>query len=364
VSGSGSAAIDGSAVLEFTGAASCSVAFHGTTGELILDHSVGFTGTIYGFAGDGTLTNSDLIDLRDINFSSFEQCSYDNGVLTVSDGIHTATLDFSGNYELANFKFADDGHGGTLVYDPPVTCDTTLANDDSSICVTTNAAATTTTGTTSTDDSSICASTNTAATTTTGTTSTDDSSICASTNTVATTSTATTLTDDSTNCAPADQGPTGPGSSDCATFLKNTIAEFRSDLDKIAQTFSDQIKQILDGTHDTNGSGSVLTEIKNDLTGLQNATKQLIDNTVCKANPILSGQLANDSFTFASNFGHDNLSNFKPGSDTVHIDQTFVQEVHQLLDAAHDAGANAVLGADAGALLHDTLKHTGDLHFA
>jgi len=37
----------------------------------------------------------------------------------VSDGTHTAGLNFNGSYTLANFKFSDDGHGGTLVIDPP-----------------------------------------------------------------------------------------------------------------------------------------------------------------------------------------------------------------------------------------------------
>jgi hypothetical protein len=120
VSGSGSAIIDGSAVLEFTGTDSSSVIFHGSTGELILDNSAGFTGAISGFSGDGTLTGSDLIDLRDINFSSLEQSSYANGVLTVSDGVHAAHLSFDGTYQLANFKYADDPGGGTIVYDPPV----------------------------------------------------------------------------------------------------------------------------------------------------------------------------------------------------------------------------------------------------
>src|SRR4029077_3938317 len=106
---------------EFTGADSSSVIFHSATGELILDHSADFTGTISGFSGDGTLTGSDLIDLRDINFSSLEQSSYAHGVLTVSDGTHTANLDFNGDYQLANFKFVDDSQGGTTVYDPPVT---------------------------------------------------------------------------------------------------------------------------------------------------------------------------------------------------------------------------------------------------
>jgi serralysin len=38
----------------------------------------------------------------------------------VTDEAHRATLNFHGTYSLANFKFADDGNGGTVVYDPPV----------------------------------------------------------------------------------------------------------------------------------------------------------------------------------------------------------------------------------------------------
>jgi hypothetical protein len=131
VSGAGSAIIDGSAVIEVTGAESNSVTFHSATGELILDHSADFTGTIFGFTGDGTLTGSDLIDLRDISFSVLEQTSYADGVLTVSDGVHTAHLSFDGNYQLANFKLVDDGHGGTTVYDPPVNDSSTTITDSS-----------------------------------------------------------------------------------------------------------------------------------------------------------------------------------------------------------------------------------------
>ena len=31
-----------------------------------------------------------------------------------------AKLSFNGSYTLANFKFASDGSGGTMVYDPPI----------------------------------------------------------------------------------------------------------------------------------------------------------------------------------------------------------------------------------------------------
>jgi hypothetical protein len=45
----------------------------------------------------------------------------------VTDGIDTANIDFNGSYTLANFKFASDGSGGTIVYDPPVPTSNALA---------------------------------------------------------------------------------------------------------------------------------------------------------------------------------------------------------------------------------------------
>jgi large repetitive protein len=43
-----------------------------------------------------------------------------SGTLTVTDGTHTARLAMLGDHALANFTLADDGHGGTLVSDPPL----------------------------------------------------------------------------------------------------------------------------------------------------------------------------------------------------------------------------------------------------
>jgi hypothetical protein len=97
------------------------VTFAGSTGTLRLDQSSTFSGKIFKFAGNGTLSGSDHIDMRDIKHSSVHD-SYSNGVLTVTDGSGGhAKLNFSGSYSLANFKFANDGSGGTIVYDPPVT---------------------------------------------------------------------------------------------------------------------------------------------------------------------------------------------------------------------------------------------------
>ena len=105
---------------ELAGADTGSVTFNASTGKLILDSSSLFMGQINGFTGNGRLSGSDQIDLKDINFSSVSD-SFSNGVLTITDGTDTAHLDFNGSYVLANFKLASDGNGGTTVYDPPVT---------------------------------------------------------------------------------------------------------------------------------------------------------------------------------------------------------------------------------------------------
>ena len=116
---SGSATVGAGATLEFAAADSASVTFASSTGTLRLDHSSTFSGEIFNFTGNGTLSGSDQIDLRDIKYSSIQD-SYANGVLTVSDGSgDTAKLSFSGSYTLANFDFASDGSGGTILYDPP-----------------------------------------------------------------------------------------------------------------------------------------------------------------------------------------------------------------------------------------------------
>jgi Tryptophan-rich Synechocystis species C-terminal domain/Right handed beta helix region len=114
----GSATIGTGATLELTAADSASVTFAGATGTLRLDHSSTFNGKIFKFSGNGSLSGSDHIDLRDVKYNSVHD-SYANGVLTVTDGSDTAKLNFNGSYTLASFKFANDGSGGTIVYDPP-----------------------------------------------------------------------------------------------------------------------------------------------------------------------------------------------------------------------------------------------------
>ena len=107
------------ATLELTAADFATVIFKASTGMLKLDNPSTFTGEIFNFSGNGSLSGSDQIDLRTINYNSVRD-SYETGALTMTDGSNSATLDFNGSYTLANFKFANDGNGGTIVYDPPV----------------------------------------------------------------------------------------------------------------------------------------------------------------------------------------------------------------------------------------------------
>ena len=116
VTGDGSVEISGLATLDFGGLLSENVLFDATaTGTLELDQSALFTGAISGFNSD------DVLDLGDIQFSGATTVSYaanqDNsgGVLTVSDGTHTANISLSGQYSADGFHASGDLGTGTLV---------------------------------------------------------------------------------------------------------------------------------------------------------------------------------------------------------------------------------------------------------
>jgi len=117
------ATIDAAAKLELTGADSASVTFNGATGSLILDHSSLFSGPLFNFTGDGNLSSSDQIDLKDIAFGAGTTVSYSGtssgGTLTVSDAEnHTAHIALAGDYTSSTFSLSNDGSGGTVVIDP------------------------------------------------------------------------------------------------------------------------------------------------------------------------------------------------------------------------------------------------------
>lgn len=119
-----SVTIEAGAKLELTGAVSGSITFNAATGTLVLDHSSQFTGKLIHLSGDGSASNSNQIDLKDIAFGSGTSASYSGdtsgGVLTVVDSqSHAAHLSLVGDYTHSTFNLSSDGGGGTLVIDPP-----------------------------------------------------------------------------------------------------------------------------------------------------------------------------------------------------------------------------------------------------
>jgi hypothetical protein len=139
VSGAGTLKIDAGASLELTSAVSSgqTVVFGSTTGTLKLDQAENFNGVVSGFSTtNGTLANSDQIDLADINHhsSSFSELfNSATDILTVTDGTNTAVIHFTG--AIGTLNFVDDGSlvdgvsgtSGTIVYDPPSTNQNTNA---------------------------------------------------------------------------------------------------------------------------------------------------------------------------------------------------------------------------------------------
>ena len=102
---------------DFTGAFNEKVDF-GASGRLVLAHSQTYGGTIAGFSHTGTTS----MDLADIAFSGATTATYSGtataGVLTVSDGTHTANIHLSGNYLTASWELSAAVGGGTHIIDP------------------------------------------------------------------------------------------------------------------------------------------------------------------------------------------------------------------------------------------------------
>ena len=118
VTGGGTAVIAGGA-LNFTSSFTQNVSFTGVTGLLELAQSQSYKGAISGFSHVG-LT---VLDLVDIAFVGSGEATYlDNGsktggVLSVSDGVHTAKITLVGDYTTVSFAAGSDGHGGVLIVD-------------------------------------------------------------------------------------------------------------------------------------------------------------------------------------------------------------------------------------------------------
>ena len=121
VTGTGSLDIQGGTA-NFRSTFSQDVTFGGASGVLELAKSQAYTGQITGFS----LTGATELDLGDIHFAAgtttatfVDGGSGTGGILTVTDGTHTAHIALVGDYTASTFEFSADGHGGTFVADPP-----------------------------------------------------------------------------------------------------------------------------------------------------------------------------------------------------------------------------------------------------
>jgi hypothetical protein len=119
VTGAGKVTI-ANGVADFTSTLANAVTFTASsTGTLELGKSQSYTGAISGFSKTG----ANFLDLADITFiSGTTKATFSgtttSGVLTVTDGTHTAKINLTGNYTTSTFVVATDGHGGTLIHDP------------------------------------------------------------------------------------------------------------------------------------------------------------------------------------------------------------------------------------------------------
>ena len=115
--------------LKFDAASSVDVRFDnsgGHYGELILGDVQGFSGTISGFNGQESecpsLLTSDEIDLLGIAACNvcFSEDANGNAIITIKN-LGTITID---NFDFSNLEKASDGHGGTIIFDPPAAANT------------------------------------------------------------------------------------------------------------------------------------------------------------------------------------------------------------------------------------------------
>jgi autotransporter passenger strand-loop-strand repeat protein len=94
-----------------------------SSGMLALDDSLHFSGTVAGLLTSGVQN----VDLKDITYNAattsvtgYTSNGSNGGTVSVTDGVHTTLLKVIGAYTSASFKLSNDGGGGTLITDPPV----------------------------------------------------------------------------------------------------------------------------------------------------------------------------------------------------------------------------------------------------
>ena len=95
----------------------------GSTGRLVLSHSQTYGGTISAFSHTGTTSAGSGPDIAfsggDLGATYAGTAA--SGILTVTDGTHTANIHLTGNYLAATWTLSAAAGGGTHVVDPTAT---------------------------------------------------------------------------------------------------------------------------------------------------------------------------------------------------------------------------------------------------
>ena len=119
VVGDGSAKIANGGNLTFAAGFDQEVVFLDGGGQLTLAQSQSYSATISGFRTSGE-SGAWVLDLRDIGFVDAQEATFSGtsagGVLTVSDGAHTAQIHLRGDYLSDKFVASSDFSGGVSIY--------------------------------------------------------------------------------------------------------------------------------------------------------------------------------------------------------------------------------------------------------
>jgi VCBS repeat-containing protein len=115
ISGTGSALISGNASLELGGSFNEQITFDDSaSGTLKLDHSVDFKGILSGFGDHDSIDLGDILAATaSLNYTA--NAAGTGGTLTVNDGVHTASIAFTGQYAASDFHIASDSGNHALV---------------------------------------------------------------------------------------------------------------------------------------------------------------------------------------------------------------------------------------------------------
>jgi autotransporter passenger strand-loop-strand repeat protein len=103
-----------------SGAAATGIVAYAAGGTLELDEARTYGLTLSGFGVPGAIDFSAVAFASGTTSATYTSTGVGSGTLSVTDGTHTAQIALLGQYTVGNFKLSDDGHGGTLIVDPPV----------------------------------------------------------------------------------------------------------------------------------------------------------------------------------------------------------------------------------------------------